>query len=86
MSTGVRNDRLTHFLLDEVIPKVEQHRTPDGRPIILSSDPNDRATGGASTGAIGAFTVAWTILTHSAGSLAQSAHSWECAAANNITF
>jgi gluconolactonase len=54
-----RNDRLVRFLLDEVIPQVEQHRTPSGAPILLSSDPNDRAIGGASTGGIGAFTVAW---------------------------
>jgi enterochelin esterase-like enzyme len=53
------NDRLVRFLLDEVIPQVEQHRTPDGAPILLSNDPNDRAIGGASTGGIGAFTAAW---------------------------
>jgi enterochelin esterase-like enzyme len=54
-----RNDRLVRFLLDEVIPQVEQHRTPDGAPILLSNNPNDRAIGGASTGGIGAFTAAW---------------------------
>jgi len=54
-----RNDRLVRFLLDEVIPQVEQHRTPSGAPILVSKDPNDRAIGGASTGGIGAFTVAW---------------------------
>ncbi len=53
------NDRLARFLLEEVIPEVEKHRAPDGRPIVLSSSPNDRAIGGGSTGAIGAFTVAW---------------------------
>ena len=53
------NDRLSRFLLDEVIPAVEHHRTPDGIRIILSKDPNDRAIGGASTGGIGSFTVAW---------------------------
>ena len=53
------NDRLARFLLQEVIPEVEQHHTPDGRAIIVSTDPNDRAIGGGSTGAIAAFTVAW---------------------------
>ena len=33
--------------------------TPDGKPIVLSRNPDDRAIGGASTGGIGAFTVAW---------------------------
>ncbi len=53
------NDRLARFLLDEVIPEVEKHSTPDGRPILISANGNDRAIGGASTGAIAAFTVAW---------------------------
>ncbi len=53
------NNRLALFLLDEVIPEVERHRTPDGGPILLSGNPNDRAIGGGSTGAIAAFTVAW---------------------------
>jgi sugar lactone lactonase YvrE/enterochelin esterase-like enzyme len=54
-----RNGRLGQFLLQDVLPEVEKHRTPDNAPIRLSADPNDRAIGGASTGAIGAFTVAW---------------------------
>jgi gluconolactonase len=53
------NDRLARFLLDEVLPEVEKHRTPDGDSIVLSKNPNDRAIGGASTGGIAAFTVAW---------------------------
>jgi gluconolactonase len=53
------SNRLANFLIDEVIPQVEQHKTPDGQPIILSSSPDDRAIGGGSTGAIAAFTVAW---------------------------
>lgn len=53
------NGRLGRFLLAEVLPEVEMHRTPDGLPILLSKDANDRAIGGASTGGIGAFTVAW---------------------------
>ena len=54
-----RSDRLARFLLEEVIPALQQHSTPEGRPILLSGNRNDRAIGGASTGAIGAFTVAW---------------------------
>ncbi len=53
------NDRLARFLLEEVLPAVERQPTPDGRPIRLSTNPNDRAIGGGSTGAIAAFTVAW---------------------------
>ncbi len=53
------NDRLARFVLEEVLPEVERHTTPDGQPIKLSTDPNDRAIGGGSTGAIAAFTVAW---------------------------
>jgi gluconolactonase len=53
------NGRLGQFLLDELIPEVERHRTPDGYAIRISKNPNDRAIGGLSTGAIAAFTVAW---------------------------
>jgi gluconolactonase len=53
------NDQLARFLLEEVFPEIERHKSPDGLPILLSSDPNDRAVGGMSTGAIGAFTLAW---------------------------
>jgi sugar lactone lactonase YvrE/enterochelin esterase-like enzyme len=54
-----RSDRLARFLLEEVIPEVERHPTASGGAIKLSGDPNDRAIGGGSTGAIAAFTVAW---------------------------
>jgi len=50
---------LARFLLEEVLPEVERRKTPDGLPILLSKDPNDRAAGGASTGGIGSFTLAW---------------------------
>jgi gluconolactonase len=53
------SDRFARFLLEEVIPQVESHRTPDGIPIKLSTSPDDRAIAGGSTGGIGAFTVAW---------------------------
>jgi gluconolactonase len=54
-----RSDRLARFLIEEVMPAVERQPTADGRAIKLSIDPNDRAIGGGSTGAIAAFTVAW---------------------------
>jgi gluconolactonase len=54
-----RSDRLARFLIEEVIPAVERHTTAQGRALRLSTDPNDRAIGGGSTGAIAAFTVAW---------------------------
>jgi gluconolactonase len=54
-----RNGNLARFLTDEILPEVERHTTPDGLPIRLSGDPNDRAVGGGSTGGIGAFTLAW---------------------------
>lgn len=53
------NDSLARFLLEELLPEVERHTTPDGLPILLSKDPNDRCTGGGSTGGIAAFTLAW---------------------------
>ena len=54
-----RSDRLARFLIEEVLPAVERSPTPDGTPIRLSTNPDDRAIGGGSTGAIAAFTVAW---------------------------
>ena len=53
------NDNLARFLLEELIPEVERHKTTDGLAIRLSNDPNDRAAGGISTGGIGSFTLAW---------------------------
>ena len=50
---------LADFILQELLPAVEQHQTPDGLPIHLSTDPNDRGMMGGSTGGIGSFTVAW---------------------------
>ncbi len=45
-------DRYARFLIEEILPEV-------GKTYNLSSDPNDRAIGGASSGAICAFGVAW---------------------------
>ncbi len=52
-------DNYVRFLLDELLPEVETKRAADGRPIKLSRSVNDRAIGGASSGAIAAFTAAW---------------------------
>jgi gluconolactonase len=45
-------DRYARFLLEELLPEV-------GRELSLTDDPNLRAIGGSSSGAICAFTVAW---------------------------
>ena len=52
-------DGYARFLLDELLPEVETKQTADGRAIKLSKNGNDRAIGGASSGAICAFTAAW---------------------------
>jgi len=52
-------DAYARFLLEELLPDVEAKKTSDGRAIKLSHEGNDRAIGGASSGAIAAFTVAW---------------------------
>ena len=52
-------DGYARFLLEELLPDVETKQATDGRPIKLSGKGNDRAIGGASSGAICAFTVAW---------------------------
>jgi gluconolactonase len=52
-------DNYVRFLLDEILPEVEKKTASDGRPIRLSKKGNDRAIGGASSGAICAFTAAW---------------------------
>ncbi|HTN73662.1 MAG TPA: SMP-30/gluconolactonase/LRE family protein [Pirellulaceae bacterium] len=52
-------DAYARFLLEELLPAVEQLKTSDGRAIKLSSDGNDRGIGGSSSGAVCAFTAAW---------------------------
>ncbi|HUR38460.1 MAG TPA: SMP-30/gluconolactonase/LRE family protein [Planctomycetota bacterium] len=52
-------DAYARFLIDELLPDVEKKTAADGRAIRLSKDGNDRAIGGASSGAICAFTAAW---------------------------
>ena len=52
-------DGYARFLLDELLPDVETRKATDGRVLRLSRSGNDRAIGGASSGAIAAFTAAW---------------------------
>ena len=52
-------DSYVRFLLNELLPEVEKRKTSDGRPIRFSTNANDRAIGGSSSGAICAFTAAW---------------------------
>ncbi len=52
-------DSYANFLLDELLPAVEEKTTSDGRSIKLSKSANDRAIAGESSGGIAAFTVAW---------------------------
>lgn len=51
--------RFAAFLETEVLPRVEQLVTPDGRQVRLSHDANDRMIFGLSSGGIAAFTAAW---------------------------
>ena len=52
-------DTYALFILEEILPFVETRQATDGRAIVLSKQANDRAIGGASSGAICAFTAAW---------------------------
>ncbi|HEX3358513.1 MAG TPA: SMP-30/gluconolactonase/LRE family protein [Tepidisphaeraceae bacterium] len=52
-------DQYARFLLEEILPEVESKSASDGRAVHFSHDPNDRAIGGSSSGAIAAFTAAW---------------------------
>ncbi len=53
------NDHFPDFVLNELLPAVQKLKTHDGRPIRLSSNGNDHAATGGSTGGIGSFTLAW---------------------------
>jgi gluconolactonase len=52
-------DAYARFILEEILPDVENKKTTDGRIIHLSKNGNDRAIGGSSSGAVCAFTAAW---------------------------
>ena len=53
------NDTFDRFLVEEVLPAVEQHQTSDGRVLRFSADPNDHMIYGGSSGGVCAFTAAW---------------------------
>lgn len=52
-------DLFARFLETEVLPAVEQMKTPKGKAIRLSSRPEDRMIFGLSSGGIAAFNTAW---------------------------
>jgi enterochelin esterase-like enzyme len=52
-------DAYVRFILEEILPDVEKHKTKDGRAIHLSTNAADRGIGGSSSGAIAAFNAAW---------------------------
>lgn len=53
------DDNWAQFIEQEVLPQVRALKTKDGQSINISSDPNDCAITGASSGGIAAFTAAW---------------------------
>lgn len=53
------DDRFARFIEDEILPDVSKQKTTDGRVISISTNANDRAIAGLSSGAICAFTAAW---------------------------
>jgi gluconolactonase len=53
------NSRFPDYVLNELLPAVQQLKTTDGRPIRISPSGNDHAATGGSTGGIGSFTLAW---------------------------
>ena len=53
------DDTWAEFIEQEVLPQVRALKTKDGQTINISSDPNDCAITGASSGGIAAFTAAW---------------------------
>ncbi len=52
-------DRFARFIEEEILPDVQTRTATDGRKINISPHANDHAIGGASSGAICAFTAAW---------------------------
>ena len=53
------DDTWAQFIEQEVLPQVRTLKTQDGQAINISTDPNDCAITGASSGGIAAFTAAW---------------------------
>lgn len=52
-------DAYARFITEEIFPAVQQHRTAKGLAFKLSTNGNDHAIGGSSSGAVCAFTAAW---------------------------
>jgi enterochelin esterase-like enzyme len=53
------NDHFPDYVINELLPAVQKTQTRDGRAIRISPNGNDHAATGASSGGIGAFTLAW---------------------------
>ena len=53
------NDHLSDYVIHEVLPAIEKLTTKDRRHVLISRNGADHGTYGASTGGIGAFTLAW---------------------------
>jgi gluconolactonase len=53
------NEDFSNYVLNELLPAVEQMKTQNGRAIHLSRDGNDHAVMGFSSGGIAAFGLAW---------------------------
>lgn len=53
------NDHFPDYIVNEVLPQLAKLKTRDGRPIVISPNAGDHMTMGASSGGIGAFTLAW---------------------------
>ena len=47
------------FIETELLPAVKRHTTPDGLPILISDDANDRAISGASSSGIASFNLTY---------------------------
>ncbi len=52
-------DKYARFVMEELMPEVLKKTASDGRPIKISTNPDDHCIAGASSGAICAFTAAW---------------------------
>lgn len=50
---------LARFVVEEILPAVERQAAPDGRPLRLSGQGNDRSIAGNSSGAMAALNAAW---------------------------
>lgn len=53
------DDRFGRFLAEELLPAVGTCLAPDGPPIVVSDNPDDRMIFGLSSGGIAAFSAAW---------------------------